>query len=354
MSKGPRDVAEPALRQAVEAKLTADGWETDSERVAAGTYRIAGLDPETSTRRFVLAVPSETATVTESQIEWVVGRAQEVDADVVEVTTNGSIAEDARRLVEEHDIAVRDPGEFQKPPDSQTQQSPTGQPTQAQQPPAGHSRSQPPAGQSQPQRTQAQPQQQPAQQPSTQQASGGHGHGQQPPPRQQNAQQPPAQQTNPQQPQQQQAPAQQANSTGIPSVTRLATVGGGVLGGASLMQPWVVSIDGSMSWDALATEMGTVAAAGVALVVVLPILAWGDGWSRLSSLVTGVAGLGMGYLGIAMQGSLAAQATLGYVKVEGNRVPVGAVEAGSGLELFVIAGGLVVLASLAGLLASFT
>lgn len=328
---GPTDGGGVALQERVESKLTADGWETDSERVAAGTYRIAGLDEETSTRRFILAVPSTSATVTESQIEWMAQRAQDIDADIVELTTNGSIAGDAHRLAAEHDIDVRDPESFQRPPSDtpQTGQSPGGHAPPSQQP-----QQQPSQQPQQPPSQQAQPQ---GQQPRQQQTQQPH----QPP-----AQQPPAHQQAP--------PVQSANSGRNWSMTRLATLGGGVLGGVGLMMPWVVSIQGNTSWNGLSTELTPFAVAGLAVALLLPALSWGKGWGRLSALLSGAAGVGMVALSVFLQNTLSSRNPIGYIEVDGNRAPLTLVEAGGGLEMFMLAGALVALGSLAGLIASFS
>lgn len=166
----------------VERQIAENGWRTNREEVTQGVYCIAGLDPETSTRRFVLVVPSPSATVTGEDIEWLARRAADVDADIVEVTTPGSFTDEAHRLASDHEISILDPTTFQEtatnrnPPHSQEQpdtaqrrhpQEQSGQPSsgdttqQPQQPSRGEDRSQ------QQDRSRQQPRQQghPAQQP---------------------------------------------------------------------------------------------------------------------------------------------------------------------------------------------
>lgn len=170
----------------VERQIAENGWRTNREEVTQGIYCIAGLDPETSTRRFVLVVPSPSATVTGEDIEWLVRRAADVDADIVEVTTPGSFTDDAHRLAGEHEISILDPSNFQ---DTATNWN------------SPHSQEQPDTAQRHPQQEQSgrPSNREPTQQPP--QHSRGQGHSQQPPRQQDRSRQ--------QQPRQQGHPAQQ-------------------------------------------------------------------------------------------------------------------------------------------------
>jgi hypothetical protein len=156
------------LDEVVEQYLLEAGCKTDREEVQAGVYRVAGLNPDTSQRRLVLVVPAASATVTESEVDWLVERAGEVDADITEVTTNGTTTPEARNLADNYGVTIQDPATYaqqasqpqhaggqgrQSPPNQGAQQRPErGAPQRESQRQAGGGRQQRQSGGNQPPR----------------------------------------------------------------------------------------------------------------------------------------------------------------------------------------------------------
>jgi len=143
------------------------------------------------------------------------------------------------------------------------------------------------------------------------------------------------------------------SSSSKTNYTRFVAVGGGLLAGASLFMPWAVATQDIHSWDGMATEMSTVILIGVFVTVVFPAVSWGGGWGRLSTLTTGVAGLALGFLGFVTRDTLNESVATGHMKLDGQEIPIAALESGSGLDVLLLASVLIVLGSVAGLLFSF-
>lgn len=142
------------LEKAVQQQLEEEGWDADSDEVSRGVYLVAGLDQETSRRRLVLVIPAVKASVTAEDIEWLADEAEESGADVVEVTTNGTVTDDARQRAEDHDISVSEPRAYQSGEGARQQQRP---PDRGQQEPRHQQSGQQPAQRSHRAETSQQP-----------------------------------------------------------------------------------------------------------------------------------------------------------------------------------------------------
>lgn len=151
-------------------------------------------------------------------------------------------------------------------------------------------------------------------------------------------------------------PVRESSSSGISdwSTTRLATLGGGLLAGASLFMPWVAAIRDGFSANGMATEFAPIVMAGVAVTLVGAFVSWGRGWGRLSMVFTGLGGLGIAGIAVFFQSYVSETLTYGVVRVDGQRLPVAALEPATGVQLAILAGAVIAVASLAGLLGSFT
>jgi hypothetical protein len=359
------------LLSTIETRLTADDWRIDRQEVSPGVYQIAAFEPETEQRRLLAVLPHPDSTVQAEHCTWLAAQAAETDADTAELVAAGTVPDDVATVAREHDVSILDPATFAESadqPDAATDtaggakrsQSGGQQADDGGQPGAQHAGQHPNtepgqsgAGQhTTPQQhgtphAQTAPQGAPGQQTAQQGARG-----------QQNQQA--AQPRNAPQggtpPQQPNAPQQQTvQQGGISnwSSSRLLTIGGGILAGISLFLPWVVSIDGSQSWNGMATEFSTLVLIPVLLVVLLPAGSWGRGWGRLSALVTLVIGGVMAAGGFVVRAGVSETVTTGTVELDGRTIPMAVVEGGVGLDVFMLAGVLVLIASLGGLVGSF-
>lgn len=146
------------------------------------------------------------------------------------------------------------------------------------------------------------------------------------------------------------------SSSGISdwSTSRLATMGGGLVAGGSLFMPWVSAIQGGYSANGMSTEFAPLVMAGVAVTLAGAFVNWGRGWGWLSMLLTGVAGVSLAAVAVFFQSYVSETITYGVVRIDGQRVPVAALEPGAGVQLAIVAGAVIALASLAGLVGSFT
>ncbi|WP_436936307.1 hypothetical protein [Halovenus marina] len=376
----------PELLGAVENRLTDEGWRIDRTEVSPGVYQIAALDPETDQRRVLAVLPNPEATVRAEHCTWLAEQADETEADAAELVTAGRVPDDVADTAREHDVSILDPATFfhsadqpsaatddpgaESPPGSKQAgggaQTGAGQPP-AEQPPGqparGHGQSDPRQRTEPPQQGTAPPRnsrQEPTQPQNQQPPQGTAPQNQQTPP--QNAQQGSAQPRDQQQhaapPQNQHqntAPPQNAQQGGISnwSSSRLLALGGGVLAGVSLFLPWVVSIEGSQSWNGMALEISVLVLIPVLLGVLLPALSWGTGLGRLSALVTLILGGLMVAGGFFLRTMLAETVTTGTIEIDGQTIPIAVVESAVGLDVFMLAGVLVAIGGLGGLFGSF-
>lgn len=152
------------LDLSVDEYLSESGWKTDHKAVNNGFYRIAAVSRESDERRVVLVCPSPETTVTEQEIDWLVEQAEDFGAGTAEITTNGTVTEEARRLADRHRITIQDPATYR--PNGTGADQPRNQPAgggpppeqgagqagpprqQTEQPPAGQGGQSPPPGQS--------------------------------------------------------------------------------------------------------------------------------------------------------------------------------------------------------------
>jgi len=104
-----------------------------------------------------------------------------------------------------------------------------------------------------------------------------------------------------------------------------------------------------MDADAMATLFGPVVLIAAAVAVLATIANWGRGWGWLSMILTGVAGVAVAGTGAFAQSYLSETTTLNTVEVDGRDIPVAAVEPGGGVEMAMLAGGVLVVAALAGI-----
>lgn len=99
----------------------------------------------------------------------------------------------------------------------------------------------------------------------------------------------------------------------------------------------------------MATVFGPVVAIAAAVAVLAAVSNWGRGWGWLSMILTGLAGVAVAGTGWFAQTYLSETTTLNTVEVEGRNVPVAAVEPGGGVEMAMLAGGVIAVAALAGI-----
>jgi len=99
----------------------------------------------------------------------------------------------------------------------------------------------------------------------------------------------------------------------------------------------------------MATLFGPVVALAAAVAVLASISNWGRGWGWLSMILSGIAGLAVAGTGAFARTYLSETTTLNTIEVEGRDVPVAAVEPGGGVELAILAGVVVTVAALAGI-----
>lgn len=138
-------------------------------------------------------------------------------------------------------------------------------------------------------------------------------------------------------------------------ITRIITFAGGGLVLVSAFLPWVTAITGGQfSANATETRFGTIILIAGVAILGLSAVRWGRGIGWITMLLAGIAGAGVAYIGLAAQVSLSATRTIGTVSVRGEEVPLAAVDPGVGVTVAVVAGGLVVVGSLFGIIGSFT
>jgi hypothetical protein len=386
----------PELLGAVENRLTDEGWRTDRTEVSPGVYQIAAFDPETEQRRVLAVLPNPEATVRAEHCTWLAEQADETDADAAELVTAGTIPDDVAEIAREYDVSILDPATFLESADppsaatddpgaasqSDSQQAGSGAQAEAGQSPAGQPPAEQPPGQSargqgqSDSRQRTEPPQQGTAPPRNSRQEPAQPQNQQPPQNQQtppqNTQQgaaPPRDQKQhaappqnqhqntapPQNQHQNTAPPQNAQQSGLSnwSSSRLLAIGGGILAGVSLFLPWVVSIEGSQSWNGMALEISVLVLIPVLLGVLLPALSWGNGLGRLSALVTLVLGGLIVAGGFFLRTMLAETVTTGTIEIDGQTIPIAVVESAVGLDVFMLAGVLVAIGGLGGLFGSF-
>lgn len=137
------------LESVVEQHLSANGWETDLETINEDFYLVTGFDPSSRDRKIVLVAPSRDGTIGQQEVEWISDRAAEVDANSVEVTTNGMVAEEAYESARQLGVTIQDPGTYRRPQPRQQsagQVAHGGQPQQPQQTPGQQPTQSPPQG----------------------------------------------------------------------------------------------------------------------------------------------------------------------------------------------------------------
>ena len=110
---------------------------------------------------------------------------------------------------------------------------------------------------------------------------------------------------------------------------------------------------GSFSANALAIEISPIVLAATGGAILFMLLAWGRGWGRLTMLLSAIGGGAMVYVDLAAISIVGATYTIGTVTVNGQQIPVAALEPGIGLFVHVIAGAGFVLFGLAGIVGSF-
>jgi hypothetical protein len=103
----------------------------------------------------------------------------------------------------------------------------------------------------------------------------------------------------------------------------------------------------------MATEFSTFVMVPVLLAVLFPAASWGRGWGRLSALVTLVIGGVMAAGGFVIRTGLSETLTTGTIELDGQVIPMAVVEGGVGLDVFMLAGVLILIASFGGLVGSF-
>jgi len=150
-------------------------------------------------------------------------------------------------------------------------------------------------------------------------------------------------------------PAGQASGSSIGQlldtwgVTRIGAIGGGLLAGYSVTQPWVEAEVSGLSADAMATLFGPVVAIAAVVAILAAMANWGRSWGWLSMILTGLGGIAVAGTGAFAQTYLSETTTLNTVEVDGQDIPVAAVEPGGGVELAILAGAVVAVAALAGI-----
>jgi hypothetical protein len=165
------------LDLSVDDYLSETGWETEYRDVSEDFSLIAAVEQETGERRIVLVAPSPDIAVTEQEVDWLHEQAEEFAASTAEITTDGTVTDEARRLANRQNIAVQDPAAFRATGTQTGQQRPNrGEggppPNQRSRNPQRTQQHEQSPGQQQP--TRETPQQQPSQpqHPRGQQASG--------------------------------------------------------------------------------------------------------------------------------------------------------------------------------------
>lgn len=112
---------EHQLESVVEQQLSANGWETHLETINEDFSLVTGVDPASRDRKIVLVAPSRERTIGQQEIEWISDRAAEVDANSIEVTTNGTVAQEAYESAQPLGVTIQDPGTYGQPqPQHQT------------------------------------------------------------------------------------------------------------------------------------------------------------------------------------------------------------------------------------------
>ena len=119
------------LERVVEQHISANGWDTNLERVNEDFSLVTGVDTATGNRTIVLVAPSRDVTIGQQEIEWISDRAADVGANSIEVTTNGTVAEEAYESAQSLGVAIQDPGTYRQP---QPQHQSAGQTNQGGQP----------------------------------------------------------------------------------------------------------------------------------------------------------------------------------------------------------------------------
>lgn len=137
------------LEKLVEQHILANGLDTDLERINEDFSLVTGVDTATGNRTIVLVAPSRDVIISQQEIEWISDRAADVDANSIEVTTNGAVSEEAYDSAQSLGVTIQDPGTYSQPHPQHQSAGQGAQPSQPQ-----HPQNQPP-----------QPGQQPAQSP---------------------------------------------------------------------------------------------------------------------------------------------------------------------------------------------
>lgn len=138
------------------------------------------------------------------------------------------------------------------------------------------------------------------------------------------------------------------------SSSRLLTGLGGGLAAVSVFLPWVSAIRGGFSANGMATEFSPFLIGGIVLTFLIVGTTWGRGWGRLGMLLTAGAGVAIAGTGLVIQTYVSKTMTLATIKINGRELPAAALEPATGTQLAIIAGAMITLASLGGLLGSFT
>jgi len=132
-------------------------------------------------------------------------------------------------------------------------------------------------------------------------------------------------------------------------VTRLAAVGGGLVAGFTVTMPWVQSKVGGVDADAMSTIFGPAVALAAVVAIIAALANWGRGWGWLSMVLTTLSGAAIAGTALFAQSILSEDDMVSTVEVDGTDIPLAAVEPGGGVEMAMLAGGVVALASLAGI-----
>lgn len=138
------------------------------------------------------------------------------------------------------------------------------------------------------------------------------------------------------------------------SSSRLIAGIGGSLAAVSLFLPWVSAIRGGFSANGMATQFSPILIGGIALTLIVVATTWGRGWGRLGMLLTAAAGVTIAGTGLLIQSYVSKTYTLATIKINGRKLPAAALEPATGTQLAIIAGAVITLAALGGLLGSFT
>lgn len=147
--------------------------------------------------------------------------------------------------------------------------------------------------------------------------------------------------------------AEVSTSTGW-TTSRKVAVGGAVIAGLSVFLPWVEAVTGGVSASGMSTEIGPVAIVAAIIALIPALLTWGRGFGWLSMIITGLAGVGIAGVSLLVMSLTSETATIGRMSVEGQLVPLAALQPAVGIYVTVLGGAVITLAALGGIAGTLT